>query len=44
MQVVGDVTVDPKSKTPTVKKEVQDEPGDKDTESQDQEGWGNTAR
>ena len=39
MQVVGDVTVDPKSKTPTVKKEVQDEPGDKDTESQDQEGW-----
>lgn len=43
MQVVGDVTVDPKSKTPTVKKEVQDEPGDKDTESQDQEGWGNTA-
>lgn len=43
MQVVGDVTVDPKSKTPTVKKEVQDEAGDKDTESQDQEGWGNTA-
>lgn len=43
MQVVGDVTVDPKSKTPTVKKEVQDETGDKDTESQDQEGWGNTA-
>ncbi|MBF9711264.1 isopeptide-forming domain-containing fimbrial protein [Bifidobacterium dentium] len=43
MQVVGDVTVDPKSKTPTVKKEVQDETGDKDAESQDQEGWGNTA-
>lgn len=43
MQVVGNVTVDPKSKTPTVKKEVQDEPGDKDADSTDMEGWGNTA-
>lgn len=43
MQVVGNVTVNPKSKTPTVKKEVQDESGDKDADSTDEEGWGNTA-
>lgn len=43
MQVVGNVTVDPKSKTPTVKKEVQDEATDKDTDSVDENGWGNTA-
>ena len=43
MQVVGNVTVDPKSKTPTVKKEVQDGATDKDADSTDENGWGNTA-
>ena len=43
MQVVGNVTVDPKSSVPTVKKEVQDQTDDKDAESTDANGWGNTA-
>ena len=43
LQVVGNVTVEPKSNTPTVKKEVQDEPADKDADSTDANGWGNTA-
>lgn len=43
MQVVGNVTVDPKSSVPTVKKEVQDQKDDKDIESTDENGWGNTA-
>ena len=43
MQVVGNVTVDPKSSVPTVKKEVQDQKDDKDAESTDTNGWGNTA-
>lgn len=43
MQVVGNVTVDPKSSVPTVKKEVQDQKDDKDAESTDENGWGNTA-
>lgn len=43
MQVVGNVTVDPKSSVPTVKKEVQDQKDDKDAESTDANGWGNTA-
>lgn len=43
MQVVGNVTVDPKSSVPTVKKEVQDQKDDKDVESTDANGWGNTA-
>lgn len=43
MQVVGNVTVDPKSSVPTVKKEVQDQKGDKDADSNDPNGWGNTA-
>lgn len=43
LQVVGDVTVNPKSKTPTVKKEVQDEAADEDADSTDVNGWGNTA-
>lgn len=43
MQVVGNVTVDPKSSVPTVKKEVQDQKGDKDADSTDPNGWGNTA-
>lgn len=38
MQVVGNVTVDPKSSVPTVKKEVQDQKDDKDTESTDANG------
>lgn len=43
MQVVGNVTVDPKSSVPTVKKEVQDQKDDKDADSTDSNGWGNTA-
>lgn len=44
VNVVGeDVTLTPKSAKPSVNKFVQDEAADKDTDSNDSEGWGKTA-
>lgn len=42
LQVVGNVTVTPKSAVPTVDKQVQDETADAETGA-DNEGWGETA-
>ncbi|NMM95147.1 SpaH/EbpB family LPXTG-anchored major pilin [Bifidobacterium oedipodis] len=43
MRIVEDVTVDPKSSVPSVDKKVQDEAVDKDTNSNDENGWGDSA-
>lgn len=43
LKLVNDVTVTEKADAPSVDKEVKDEAGDKDTESLDADGWGETA-
>ena len=43
LNVVGDVNVTAKTAKPTVDKQVQDEADDKDTNSTDTDGWGETA-
>ena len=44
LKIIGkDVTVTPKSTQPTVDKKVQDEATDKDKNSNDESGWGDTA-
>lgn len=43
VKVVNSVTVTPKSVFPTVDKQVQDEAADKDVNSTDNNGWGETA-